>query len=252
MQISTTSLFSFLGTWAVIFRQIGEIDWNLPLPPTSPKSRPQISPFRLKNFLEDFAYSWFSNLHVARHVCPNLPDLPQVSLFPNTLQAPAIAAHESQVMSSHILFFLLEGSWFHVLFPWVLIYHRKFSWEISDICAKVKRKKIHTCEMLGKWRNAAFFQWFLGRVGRKVSSLKRRVRSHLLRADIKNCTLLWRGAFFEVQMSKNCTPLSAKHVSKSKMHKIPALWRTSGGFDVAKVSDRRAIDRLMLNCQSVS
>ncbi len=44
-------------------------------------------------------------------------------------------------------------------------------------CAKVSRKKIHTCEMLGKLRIAVFFQWFVGRLGRKVGSLKRRVRS---------------------------------------------------------------------------
>ena len=38
--------------------------------------------------------------------------------------------------------------------------------------------------------------------GRKVGSLKRRVRSHLARREMKNCALLWRGAHFEVNMYK--------------------------------------------------
>ena len=36
----------------------------------------------------------------------------------------------------------------------------------------------------------------------KVSSLKRRVRSHLARREMKNCTPLWREAHFEVKMYK--------------------------------------------------
>ena len=38
--------------------------------------------------------------------------------------------------------------------------------------------------------------------GRKVSSLKRRVRSHLARREMKNCTPLWREAHFQVKMYK--------------------------------------------------
>ena len=40
------------------------------------------------------------------------------------------------------------------------------------------------------------------RVSRKVGSLKRRVRSHVVRGEIKNCTPLWREAHFEVKMYK--------------------------------------------------
>ena len=54
--------------------------------------------------------------------------------------------------------------------------------------------------MLEKSRNAVFFQWFVCRVSRKVGSLKRRVRSHVVRGEIKNCTPLWREAHFEVKM----------------------------------------------------
>ena len=35
-----------------------------------------------------------------------------------------------------------------------------------------------------------------------VGSLKRRVRSHVVRGEIKNCTPLWREAHFEVKMYK--------------------------------------------------
>ena len=68
--------------------------------------------------------------------------------------------------------------------------------------AKVRRKKIHPRQMLEKSRNAVFFQWFVCRVSRKVGSLKRRVRSHVVRGEIKNCTPLWREAHFEVKMYK--------------------------------------------------
>ena len=57
--------------------------------------------------------------------------------------------------------------------------------------------------MLEKSRNAVFFQWFVCRVSRKVGSLKRRVPSHVVRGEIKNCTPLWREAHFEVKMLKN-------------------------------------------------
>ena len=70
--------------------------------------------------------------------------------------------------------------------------------------------------------------------GRKVGSLKRRVRSHLARWEMKNCTPLWREAHFQVKMYKK-TPASdnfwklrcrkcarrcgAKHMLKSKCTK---------------------------------
>ena len=56
--------------------------------------------------------------------------------------------------------------------------------------------------MLEKSRNAVFFQWFVCRLSRKVGSLKRRVRSHVVRGEIKNCTPLWREAHFQVKMYK--------------------------------------------------
>ena len=57
-------------------------------------------------------------------------------------------------------------------------------------------------EKVGKSRNSVFFQWFGAPEGRKVGSLKRRVRSQLARWEMKNCTPLWREAHFQVKMCK--------------------------------------------------
>ena len=57
-------------------------------------------------------------------------------------------------------------------------------------------------EKVGKSRNTVFFQWFVAPEGRKVGSLKRWVRSHLARWEMKNCTPLWREPHFEVKMRK--------------------------------------------------
>ena len=45
----------------------------------------------------------------------------------------------------------------------------------------LRRKKIQAREKVGKSRNLVFFPLFVAREGRKVGSLKRRVRSHLAR-----------------------------------------------------------------------
>ena len=58
-------------------------------------------------------------------------------------------------------------------------------------------------EKVGKSRNTVFFQWFVAPEGRKVGSLKRRVRSQLATGAMKNCAPLWREAHFEVKSVKN-------------------------------------------------
>ena len=73
-------------------------------------------------------------------------------------------------------------------------------------------------EKVGKSRNTVFFQWFGAPEGRKVGSLKRRVRSQLARWEMKNCTPLWREAHFQV-----------------KMYKTHHGWTTFGSWDVEKV-----------------
>ena len=57
-------------------------------------------------------------------------------------------------------------------------------------------------EKVGKSRNTVFFQWFVAPEGRKVGSLKRPVRSHLARWEMKKCTPLWREALFQVKTYK--------------------------------------------------
>ena len=57
-------------------------------------------------------------------------------------------------------------------------------------------------EKVGKSRFTVFFQWFVAPEGRKVGSLKRRVRSQLAGWEMKNCTPLWRGAHLQVKMYK--------------------------------------------------
>ena len=83
---------------------------------------------------------------------------------------------------------------------------------------RVRRKKMQMREKVGKSRNTVFFQWFGAPEGRKVGSLKRRVRSQLARWEMKKCTPLWREAHFQV-----------------KMHKTHQLRTTCGSCDVEKV-----------------
>ena len=83
---------------------------------------------------------------------------------------------------------------------------------------RVRRKKMQMREKVGKSRNTVFFQWFGAPEGRKVGSLKRRVRSQLARWEMKNCTPLWREAHFQV-----------------KMYKTPGVRTTFGSWDVEKV-----------------
>ena len=83
---------------------------------------------------------------------------------------------------------------------------------------RVRGQKIQMREKVGKSRNTVFFQWFVAPEGRKVGSLKRRVRSQLATGAMKNCTPLWREAHFQVKMYKT-------HHSRT----------TFGSWDVEKV-----------------
>ena len=88
-------------------------------------------------------------------------------------------------------------------------------------------------EKAGMLQNTAFFQWCEAPEGRKVGSLKRRVRSQLARWEMKNCTPFWRGTHFQVKMykthhgrttfgswcRKSARRCGAKHISKSKCRK---------------------------------
>ena len=81
-----------------------------------------------------------------------------------------------------------------------------------------RRQKMQMREKVGKSRNTVFFQWFVAPEGRKVGSLKRRVRSQLARWEMNNSTPLWREAHVEVK--------------KYKAHQVQT---TFGSWDVEKV-----------------
>ena len=76
-------------------------------------------------------------------------------------------------------------------------------------------------EKVGKSRNTVFFQWFGAPEGRKVGSLKRRVRSHLPRWEMKKCTPLWREAHFQVKMYK--TPQRRSTFGSCDLEKVHAV-----------------------------
>ena len=89
-------------------------------------------------------------------------------------------------------------------------------------------------EKVGKSRNTVFFQWFGAPEGRKVGSLKRRVRSQLARWEMKNCTPVvarstfasqnvqstpFSDHFWKLRCRKSARRCGAKHISKPKCTK---------------------------------
>ena len=104
---------------------------------------------------------------------------------------------------------------------------------------RVRRKQMPMREKVGKSRNTVFSQWFGAPEGRKVGSLKRRVRSQLARWEInkyihavvarstfgsqnvKNT----RGSdhFWKLRCRKSPRRCGAKHISKSKCTKHTIL-----------------------------
>ena len=120
-------------------------------------------------------------------------------------------------------------------------------------------------EKVGKSRNTVFSQWFGAPEGRKVGSLKRRVRSQLARGEMKNCTPLWREAHVEVKMykahhgsdhfwkfrcRKSARRCGAKHISEVKMHKTHQCRITFGSWDVEKV--HAVVARSTFRCQNAT
>ena len=105
-----------------------------------------------------------------------------------------------------------------------------------------KKKKMQEREKVKKSRNSVFFQCFVAQEGRKVGSLKRRVRSHLVSWAIKNCTPLWREQMSKTPQRGNTlklrcwTPLwrEARFEAKTynKTHHVQSI---IGSWDVEKV-----------------
>ena len=104
-------------------------------------------------------------------------------------------------------------------------------------------------DKVGKSRNTVFFQWFVAPEGRKVGSLKRRVRSHLGRWEMKDCTPLWREDarstfasekakstsnsehFWKLRRRKSARRCGAKQILKSKkVLKTIKYWRVQSTF----------------------
>ena len=91
---------------------------------------------------------------------------------------------------------MAQASW--LCFGWskMVYIRRKFRSETSDNMdswkaevrrvrrEKIRRKKMQMREKVGKSRFTVFFQWFVAPEGRKVGSLKRRVRTQLARWEM--------------------------------------------------------------------
>ena len=83
---------------------------------------------------------------------------------------------------------------------------------------KIRRKKMQVREKVGKSRNTVFFRGFLAPEGWKVGSLKRRVRRHLGRWEMKSCTPLWREADFRSEKVQNTS--GSDHFWKLRCWKV--------------------------------
>ena len=136
---------------------------------------------------------------------------------------------------------------------------------------KSQKTKMRVREKVAKSRNTVFFPWFVAPEGRKVGLPKRRVRSHVVRWEMKSCTPLWReahvqvktykahqrrttfgscdvekvhvvvarrtdglGVLLEVETSKKCTPLWHEARVQVKMYKAHHCRTTFGSWDVEK------------------
>ena len=101
------------------------------------------------------------------------------------------------------------------------------------------RKKMQMREKVGKSRNTVFFQWFVAPEGRKVGSLKRRVRiepagqmsDEKLHAVVARSTFPSQNVqttpgsdhFWKLRCRKSARRCGAKHISKSKVLKTGGL-----------------------------
>ena len=101
----------------------------------------------------------------------------------------------------HILDLFIEGS-LEPKLPTIWSHENAAQLSRSSEMEKVRRKKMQVREEVGKSRNTLVFQCFVAPLGRKVGSLKQRVRRQLGRGDRRNCTPLWREAHFEFKSGK--------------------------------------------------
>ena len=86
---------------------------------------------------------------------------------------------------------------------------------------KIKKDKVSEERRSRSRKTLCFFHWFVAPEGRKVGSLKRRVRSQLARWEMKNCTPLWCEA--HVQLKQLKTPRvrsTAGQMRDEKLHVV--------------------------------
>ena len=103
---------------------------------------------------------------------------------------------------------------------------------------RVRRKKMQMREKVGKSRNTVFFKWFVAPEGRKVGSLKRRVRSQLARREMKKLHAVvarstfrsenvqntqFSDHFWQLRCRKSARRCGAKNISKWKCTKHTIL-----------------------------
>ena len=115
-------------------------------------------------------------------------------------------------------------------------------WEESEKIREEKESEERRCRCAkrSKSRETLFFHWFVAPEGRKVGSLKRRVRSHLGRWEMKNCAALWREAHFQVRCRKDTK--TGAFFKVEMFTKGTTLWREV----------QKQIDRWMDNCNYIT
>ena len=115
---------------------------------------------------------------------------------------------------------------------------------------RVRRNKMQVREKVyRKVAKHCVFQWFVAPEGRKVDSLKRRVRRQLARWDEELQAVVVRSTFpsqnvqnttapdhfWKLRCRKKCTQLWREAHFQVKMYKAPQLRTTFGSWDVEKV-----------------
>ena len=120
---------------------------------------------------------------------------------------------------------------------------------------RARRKKMQVREKVGNLRFTVFFQWFVAPEGRKVGSLKRQVRSHVVRWEMKSARRCGAkhiykskcrkhrsvGPLLEVDMSKKCTLLWREAHVQVKSAKKWGARSTFGCSDVVLRGRRRGL-----------
>ena len=122
---------------------------------------------------------------------------------------------------------------------------------------RVRRKKIHAREMLGKSQNIAFFQWFVGRYSGRCGAMwpKKKwkiARRCILKSKVgmwKNGTLLWREAHFQVKIHKTSSSDHFWMLGCGKMERRCGAKHASQNVQSTPCSDHFFLEvRVSKNC----